>query len=352
MDFTTRRNAFIQLGHVLADFVSCYPQGKDNDTRHNLLRTALTEAGQYNPWFTEDNVLYALRGLSLELAEDHLDRWFKAYPELQKERENKRTVGVVMAGNIPMVGFHDLLCVVMSGHCIKGKCSSKDDKLLKAIVTILYEIEPHLQEYIILTDDFLKEYDAMIATGSNNSARYFEYYFRDVPHIIRKNRNAVAILNGNETSEQLHRLADDIFLYFGLGCRSVSKVYVPHGYDFGKLLPSFEHWHDIIFHHHYANNYEYNRAIYLVNRTPFLDNGFLLLKEDHAISSPVSVLYYETYQKEEDIQAKLQEQEDNIQCIVSDAWDNKVSVPFGKAQHPDVWDYADGIDTLRFLLNL
>lgn len=350
MEFSERLESFEHLGEFLKSFL----QGdiEDDTAQAAMLRYAIEEAGVINPWFTEKNVHTALSSIARQLEHNHLMRWMKAYPELRTRTFQEKIIGVVTAGNIPLVGFHDLLCVVLSGHRFLGKLSSRDDKLLKALVNILIQINPGMKEKISFTEEFLRGYDAVIATGSNNSARYFEYYFRKVPNIIRRNRNGIAILSGNEPQESLRRLADDIFLYFGLGCRSVSKIYVPRQYPVKQLFEAFAGWSEVIYHHHYANNYEYNRAIYLVNQVPHLDGGYLLMKEDPGLSSPVAVLYYEFYETPETLALNLQDKSELIQCIVSDFWPYTQPVPPGKAQFPDVWEYADGVDTVRFLLQL
>lgn len=345
-----RLNAFVQLGKFLRAYATA---GKSDDRESDaLLHHAIEEAGIINPWFTEKNIRMALSSLGRQLEEQNLHRWTASYPFPDHADQKPATVGVVTAGNIPLVGFHDFLCVLVSGHRFLGKLSSRDDKLLKTLASILLSIEPRFTGNIVFTDEFLRGYHAVIATGNNNSARYFEYYFRDVPHIIRKNRNGIAVLTGNETGEALERLAHDVFSYFGLGCRSVSKLYVPEGYNFSAFFEACQEWSEIIYHHHYANNYEYNKAVFLVNKIPHLDNGFLLVKEDSALASPVAVLYYEYYKDPVGLHEKLSGITEQIQCIVSDTWDKSPSVPFGKAQDPELWDYADGIDTLQFLLQL
>lgn len=343
-----RLNAFIQLGNFLRAFTTV---GKSNERELDaVLNQAIEEAGMINPWFTEKNVKMALSSLGRQLEEQNLYRWTASYSFHDHTLQKPATIGVVTAGNMPLVGFHDFLSVTVSGHKFLGKLSSRDDKLLKTLANILLSIEPRFAENIVFTDEFLRGYHAVIATGSNNSARYFEYYFRNVPHIIRKNRNGIAILTGNETKEALERLAHDVFSFFGLGCRNVSKLYVPEGYDFSAFFEACQGWREVIYHHHYANNYEYNKAVFLVNKIPHLDNGFLLVKEDSALASPVAVLYYEFYKEPATLHEKLRNITDQIQCIVSDTWDSSSSVPFGKAQEPELWDYADGIDTLQFLI--
>jgi hypothetical protein len=262
-------------------------------------------------------------------------------------------VGLILAGNLPLVGFHDVLCVLVSGNIAQIKASSQDARLIKYVLQLLTNIEPAFKErYQFL--ERLAGFDAIIATGSNNTSRYFEYYFSKVPHIIRKNRNSVALLTGQESKEQLYNLGKDIFDYYGLGCRNVSKMLVPQGYDFVPFFEAIEPHYTVAQHHKYHNNYDYNKAIYLVNRDKHFDNGFLLLKEDSRLASPLAVIFYEEYLDLIAAQQTLTELKDQIQCIVSAApiqTGNQV-VDFGQSQQPALWDYADGIDTLQFLLNL
>jgi hypothetical protein len=259
-------------------------------------------------------------------------------------------VGLILAGNIPMVGFHDVLCVLITGNVALIKASSQDARLIKYVLEMLIEIESSFKDQYYFVER-LENFEAIIATGSNNTSRYFEYYFGKVPHIIRKNRNSVALLTGNETKEQLSELGHDIFDYYGLGCRNVSKLMVPKGYNFNFFFESIETYQPIINHHKYNNNYDYNKSIYLVNSDKHFDNGFLLLKEDERLASPLAVLFYEYYDNLDSAQKLLEEQSDKIQCIVSTAplqVQNQV-VDFGKSQQPDLWDYADNIDTIEFL---
>jgi hypothetical protein len=256
-----------------------------------------------------------------------------------------------MAGNIPAVGFHDLLCVVLSGNIALLKLSSSDTASMMFLINKLYEFDPELKNIIIIAQR-LNDADALITTGSDNTAKHFEYYFATKPRIIRRNRTSVAVLNGNESRAELADLGNDIFQYFGLGCRNVSKFYVPVGYTFDKFYESIEYWGTIQLHHKYNNNYDYNKSIYLVNRIPHLDNGFLLLKEDNALVSPISVCFYETYENDAHLEQLLAESAEKIQCTVS--LDDRVlnSFRFGEAQVPKLEDFADGIDTMEFLINL
>lgn len=301
-----------------------------------------------NPWFTEENLKLALQGVSMHLNKTDLTKWASSY---QLATNVPKTVGLAMAGNIPLVGFHDLLCVLLSGHHAKIKLSSSDSILLPYLIKKLIDLEPEFDASIRF-DERLNLVDAVIATGSDNTARYFEYYFRNIPHIIRKNRSSCALLTGNETPSELTELGTDIFSYFGLGCRNISKLYLPKGYSVPTLFPTWEAFGQIIHHHKYANNYDYQKSILLVNKVPFLDNGFVLVKEDEGFVSPISILFYEYYETKEGLNQKLSIHRDKIQCIVSSQGWYQGSENFGKAQLPGLADYADNIDTLRFLEKL
>jgi len=255
-----------------------------------------------------------------------------------------------LAGNIPLVGFHDVICVLATGNIALIKMSSSDDKLLPTVLKQLVDFEPLLAEYIEYTDR-LKNFDAIIATGSNNSSRYFDYYFGKVPNIIRKNRNSIAILGGNESQSEIEALGNDIFDYFGLGCRNVSKIYIPKGYEMKKFFEPLEIYQPIINHFKYNNNYDYNKSIYLVNGVKHFDNGFLLVKEDSSFASPLSVLFYEEYDSIEDIEKLVDSEQAHIQCVVSgiDLQINRRKVSFGQSQYPKLWDYADDVNTIEFL---
>ena len=305
---------------------------------------------QYNAWFTAESVEHAVKAVGKMLNKADLQTWLSGYS--LKPHDPKR-IGLVLAGNIPLVGFHDVLCVLASGNFALIKASSQDARLITGVLKRLVAIEPAFEQQFGFADR-LKDFDAVIATGSNNTSRYFEYYFGKVPHIIRKNRNSVAVLTGNETTEQLFTLGHDIFDYFGLGCRNVSKLFVPIGYDFVPFFEAIEPYKNIINHHKYNNNYDYNKSIYLVNRDKHLDNGFLLVKEDKNMVSPLAVLFYEYYDTIADVEELLTEKSENIQCIVSGARLNVSNqvVDFGQSQQPALWDYADGIDTMDFLTKL
>lgn len=310
-------------------------------------------ANARNGWFTPENVLRSLDGLLNYLEPQGFAKWLENY-QTDLERINPRTVGVVMAGNIPMVGIHDWICVLVSGHRLKAKLSSNDSFLIRQLSAVLCEIEPRFAELIeLIEDDLLRPIDAVIATGSNHSARYFEYYFGKYPHIIRHNRHSCAVLNGQESREELLRLADDILAYYGLGCRSVSKIFVPKGYIFNDFMEATtEKARACLQNHKYANNYDYNKSIYLINQIPHFDNGFLMLTESSKLASPISVVYYEFYENKAEITTKLEAEAEQIQCVVSAGSWFAGSLELGTSQMPCIFDYADGVDTMRFLVNL
>ncbi|MCU0429003.1 MAG: acyl-CoA reductase [Cytophagaceae bacterium] len=302
-----------------------------------------------NRWFEETNVRFALEQTALMLRHQDLSHWMQQYPELPVSTPQK--IGVVMAGNIPLVGFHDALCVLASGHHLMAKLSSDDQVLMLFIFQKLFSLEPSLATKVSLVDK-INAADAVIATGSDNTAKHFEYYFANKPRIIRKNRVSVAILSGEESEDELHALGSDLFRYFGLGCRNVSKIFIPQEYDLSIFFRQIETWRPIIDHHKFNNNYEYNRAIYLLKNIQHLDNGFVILTETTDLVSPIAVIYVERYSDVQALQDYLQTQQQKLQCIVASGTFWPGATPFGKAQSPHVWEYADGIDTMKFLSSL
>lgn len=347
---TSLIKAFAGLGDSLRSAVSAL--GPDGDTS-GMLPEALAEwdhlLGQVhiqNPWYTRQQVLHAFAQWAGLLRQTVLDNWLKAYPE---NGPRQLTVGLVLAGNIPMVGFHDFLSVLITGNRALVKCPSNDSLLLPFLSARLTELEPSLSDRIRFTEGKLEGFDAVIATGSNNTSRYFEHYFASRPHIIRKNRNTVAVLTGKESESELRGLAEDVFRYFGMGCRSVSKLFVPKGYDFDPLFEAFYEFRGLIDHQKYANNYDYNKAVYLMSGADMLDNGFLLLKEDTGLGSPIGTLFYEPYESIEALSMRLGSEADALQCVVGPA-QLPGALPFGNSQQPGLADYADGVDTVAFLL--
>ena len=304
-------------------------------------------AANQNNWFTRESIENSFKAWGEALQPEKLKTWLRDY----NFKSHGKKVGLVLAGNIPLVGLHDVLSVIVSGNIACIKYSSQDTLLMKTVLNALIALEPGVK-MLIQEVDRLNDVDAVIATGSDNSARYFKHYFSKYPHIIRQNRVSVAIINGEEKTEDFEALGEDIFTYFGLGCRNVSKVYVPRDFDLPKLIGSMEKFSTTLDHHKYQNNYDYNKSIYLVNKEPHLDSGYFLMRESQELVSPISVLFYETYESEAEISLKLSSQLDKIQCMVSkDGW-YEGSLPFGTAQCPELWDYADGVDTLEFLSSL
>ncbi|UZO79694.1 acyl-CoA reductase [Aquimarina sp. ERC-38] len=349
MTLNERIEAFSALGTFLRQFeqpISAPDLNIPyNDEFYTQFDTIIKSTIHQNGWFTEENIRYALVQWGNLLTSENLRDWLVPYDLQESEL---KTIGIVMAGNIPLVGFHDFLCVLITGNKVKAKQSSDDMQLLPLICNYLKKIQPAFDTRIELTKDRLLGIDAVIATGSNNTARYFEYYFRDQPAIIRKNRNSIAILTGNETTEQLKALGEDIFRYYGLGCRSVSKLYVPEGYNFERFFTAIYDYHYLMDSAKYANNYDYNKAVYLMSNFKLLENGFLILKEDTSMSSSIASLFYEYYHDPEQLKRDLEKNQDSLQCIVSDI-PAIPSVAFGETQQPSLNDYADGIDVINFL---
>jgi len=353
MELENRIEAFARLGKFLRQFEIPDSNVKDtnrlNTKYFKQFESAIREANFHNPWFIEKFVRQAVTGIGRSLEKFKLQKWIEQYPELNNAKK-KISAGVIMAGNIPLVGFHDFLSVLISGNKFTGKLSSKDNILLPLISDILMEIYPGFRDSIQFTNKHISDHDMIIATGSTNTSRYFDFYFGNSPNIIRKNRNSVAILDGAETEQELKLLGDDIFRYFGLGCRSISKLYVPAGYDFNLFLSAIEPFVFLNNHSKYSNNYKYNRSILLMNQIIHKDNGFVLLKEEKSIASPIGVLHYQYYNKNELLIPHFEDNRDIIQCIVSGNPDFN-AIPPGKAQDPEVWEYADNIDTIEFLLS-
>lgn len=352
MTLSNRIEAFYQLGNLMRQFSNLPFEKNRNVLYHesffDKIETEIAMQVHRNAWFTIDNVVFAFKNWSNSLTLNNLEKWVKPYSINQNQ---PKTVGLIMAGNIPLVGFHDFLSVLITGHKALIKLSSNDAKLLPILAQYLVQIEPKFKDYIQFTEQKLEHFDAIIATGSNNSARYFEFYFGKYPHIIRKNRNSVAVLTGHETQNELALLGEDIFRYFGLGCRNVSKIYLPKNYDLNLLFNALYPYHTLLEYKKYSNNYDYNKAIYLMSLLPIHDNGFLVLKEDQHLSSPIATLFYEYYENLTDLQQHLNALQDQIQCIIGQI-DIPNSIPFGCTQKPTLSDYADGIDTLEFLLKL
>ncbi len=356
MNSINTKLSFVELGKFLSQY-TLDEQVHRTDVLHNDLyfekfKDLLSLSQSHNGWFTPEQVYFAVESWAKALREDNLNKWLSAYPfDCAQDDKTVKTIGLILAGNIPLVGFHDFLSVLITGHKVLVKASSNDQHLLAFLADYLISIEPKLSYYISFTDGKLENFDAIIATGSNNTARYFEFYFKDKPSIIRKNRNSVAVLNGNESHEDLVNLGEDIFRYFGLGCRNVSKLFVPKDYNFDAFFKAIYEYKDVIFYEKYSNNYDYNKAVFLMSNFKLLDNEFLTLKEDTSYASPISSVFYEYYEDIADLQKRLESESDQIQCVVSN---NLIpnSIPFGQTQQPKLWDYADNVDTLQFLISL
>lgn len=337
MEFNRRLKSFLELKVKLQNIPG------------TELNAVIEKAKIKNPWFTGDNIKFALAGIISMLSEDKLQHWTSRYDFSQNIPP--KSIGVIMAGNIPLVGFHDLLSVLISGHRLVAKLSSQDEILLPFVTEKLVETDENWKEKISFVDK-LQNFDAVIATGSDNTSRYFDYYFKDYPKIIRKNRTSAAVLHGDEKGEELRNLGEDIYRYFGLGCRNVSKIYLPQDFDIKVLLDPLNDWDFLSDSHKFVNNYNYNRAIYAMEQIPYFDNGFSIFTESEQLVAPTSVVYYQYYNNNEELENLINANEQKLQCVVSAGGWFPGSIEFGKAQVPEVWDYADNIDTVKFLLDI
>jgi hypothetical protein len=297
----------------------------------------------HNGWFTPVNVRQSLKTLGSILTPHGLEVWTQKYTYAKEPKK----VALIMAGNIPLVGFHDFLCVLLSGHIVVAKLSSDDKFLLPALIEQLIKLDSEIKERIVVTDGRIGNVDAVIATGSDNSVLYFDQYFGKYPHIFRRNRTSIAVLDGTETHEQLFQLGHDIFDYFGLGCRNVSHLLIPTDFDLNRFFEAIVPFGGIANHHKYANNYDYNKAVYLLNKVDLLDNNFVLLRETEELFSPLGMVHYHRYTSEEEVKVYLESNQEKIQAVVGNQY-----LPFGAAQRPSLEDYADRIDTMGFLEKL
>lgn len=343
MSLEQKIKALAAVGNILYQFV----QNENKNTPTFLeFKNIIRHAEIKNPWFTKKNILYALEYWGHTLTYENISDWMSRYKSV--EAASSKTIGLILAGNIPMVGLHDCICVLMAGHKAQIKLSSKDDVLIPFILNVWKEFYEDLNFKFVQK---LGNYDAVITTGSNNTAKYFEYYFKDIPHIIRKNRTSLAILNGNESKEDLKNLGKDVFTYFGLGCRNVTQLFIPENYDLNLIFESFFPYQDVINHNKYANNYDYNKAIYLMNEDKFWDNNFIILKESDSLYSPIGVVFYRRYNDLATLENYISQNTDKIQCIVSSINSDKfLTTSFGETQNPKLYEYADGIDSMNFLL--
>ena len=358
MTLETKKSVFVELGKFLSQFSENETTRKEsvlhNDLFFDDFEKLIHLSQSHNGWYTPEQVCFSLQSWAAALTQDNIDQWLSAYTDEFAKRSADgvsadKTVALILAGNIPLVGFHDFLSVLITGNKALIKTSSNDQYLLPFLAKYIIAVNPEFENRITFVEGKLENFDMVIATGSNNTARYFEYYFKDKPSIIRKNRNSVAVLNGKETSENLEALGEDIFRYFGLGCRNVSKLFVPAAYSFDGFFQAMFKYQDVIHYEKYANNYDYNKAVFLMSNFKLLDNGFLTIKEDQSYASPISSVFYEFYDNAEDLQNRLEADAEQIQCIVSNNL-MRNSIPFGQTQNPQLWDYADNVDTITFLL--
>lgn len=348
MNLQQRISTFVLLGKIfnLASINQSWP-GFDcglTETEYNGFLATKELAQIQNQWFSQQNIDRALAGLAKMMASADLDEWVGHYTI--SDDLDERSVGIIMAGNIPLVGFHDMLSALLLGKRVKAKLSSDDTALMTGAIKVLHLLNDELGSRVEVVEGKMTDYQAVIATGSNNSARYFEQYFGHVPLLIRKNRTSVAVISGNESEDELKALGDDIFTYFGLGCRNVSRIFMPQDFNVDRFFNAMMPWSDVVNHHKYANNYDYNKAVWLLNNENLLDNGFMLLKEDSDLYAPTAAVYYSRYKDRAEVDAYFVEKKDELQCVVGDN-----HIPFGQAQNPKVWDYADGVDTIKWLIS-
>jgi hypothetical protein len=352
MTLETKKSVFVELGKFLSQFSENNtlknPAVLHNETFFDAFVDLIKLSQSHNGWYTPENVYFSIQSWAEALTGENLNQWLSSYTISVQE---PKKIALILAGNIPLVGFHDFLSVLITGNTVLVKTSSNDQHLLPFLAKYIIAVQPELAQNITFVEGKLENFDAVIATGSNNTARYFEYYFKDKPSIIRKSRNSVAVLTGNETKEQLTALGEDIFRYFGLGCRNVSKLFVPKGYSFVPFFESIFVYQDVIHYEKYANNYDYNKAVFLMSNFKLLDNGFLTLKEDQSHASPISSVFYEFYDDISELKTRLQSENELLQCIVADETIEN-SVSFGQTQNPRLWNYADNIDTISFLLTI
>lgn len=344
MKAVERIGVFKQLGYELRMVLDKESPSRQSGILEDLCHSAVI----HNAWFSEDNVIHRMKEMVAQLDESTMDKWMKRYQ--LPDKFSDKTIGVIAAGNIPAAGYDDFVQVLLAGHNYMGKLSSDDKIILPVIAQLIADIDTRMSNRISFTEGRLGKIDAVIATGSNNSSRYFEYYFGKYPYVIRKNRNSVAVLDGTETNEELSNLGEDIFRYFGLGCRNVTKLYVPKDYKFDPLYEAIFHWSTRLMQNRkYMNNYEYNRTIYMLNNEKMLDNNFMVVKQDTGTASPPGVLFFQEYDSLEEVKTRLNNDREQIQCVVSKLPLENAVMP-GNAQKPNPWDYADGVDTLDFLL--
>ena len=346
-DFKERLIAFSELGTLFKENVD-KKENKKFPEWDTVLEKTLIESHSYNSWFTIDNLKLSLKNWSNSLQENIISDWLSKY---NIEDKSSKKIAIIMAGNIPAVGFHDLLCSLLLNFDCIVKLSSEDKLLIPFIVKFLESRNQKLKNKVTFESDKLKDFDGVIATGNNNSHRYFDYYFSKYPNLLRKTRHSIAVLDGKESDKDLSDLSNDIFNYFGLGCRSVSKVFIPYGYDLDLLFNAFFRHKEVVNHNKYVNNFDYNKAVYLMSKEKFIENGFIILKEESKLGSPIGCLFYEFYNDKKEITKLINNNSDSIQCVVSNINFN-TNIKFGQTQCPNISDYADNNDTIKFLLKI
>ena len=346
-DFKERLIAFSELGTLFKENVD-KKENKKFPEWDTVLEKTLIESHSYNSWFTIDNLKLSLKNWSNSLQENIISDWLSKY---NIEDKSSKKIAIIMAGNIPAVGFHDLLCSLLLNFDCIVKLSSEDKLLIPFIVKFLESRNEKLKNKVTFESEKLKDFDGVIATGNNNSHRYFDYYFSKYPNLLRKTRHSIAVLDGKESDNDLSELSNDIFNYFGLGCRSVSKVFIPYGYDLDLLFNVFFRHKEVVNHNKYVNNFDYNKAVYLMSKEKFIENGFIILKEESKLGSPIGCLFYEFYNDKKEITKLINNNSDSIQCVVSNINFN-TNIKFGQTQCPNISDYADNNDTIKFLLKI
>jgi hypothetical protein len=348
MNLAEKNKILSNLGNILTRLGNAKPwTGYElgiNEAEYVRLEELVKIVHIYNGWFKEEQVRKSFLSIGSWLKEDVLEKWERNYPI--KPNSDKK-VGIIMAGNIPLVGFHDFISVFLAGHKSIIKLSSDDKHLLPALLQTMSLFNESIMDWVEITEAPMKDFDAVIATGSNNSARYFESYFAKYPHIIRKNRTSIAVLTGDETKAEIAELGKDIFDFFGLGCRNVSQIWIPEDFEINRFYEGIYDFNQIVNHNKYANNYDYNKAVMLMNLEAILDNGFLLIKEDKSLNSPLAVVHYVRYKNEAEVTDFIDENQDGIQAIIGRDY-----IPFGQGQCPLISDYADGVDTMKFLTSI
>jgi hypothetical protein len=341
-----KKAPLVQLGEFLSNFIesNSWPglQCGVNQTEFEKFQISVEKAFLNNSWFSPKMIHLSLESWSKNLTQDNIEKWVSKY-EISKTID--KNVLIICAGNLPLVGLHDVICCVLLNLNTQVKLSKNDDILIPAILNILYLFDSEIKNKVKICDEKPHNYNSVIATGSNNSNRYFEYYFGKIPHIFRKNRTSIAVIDSKVSDKELNNLSHDILQYYGLGCRSVTKLYLPENFSIDRIYNCVFNYKDLANHNKYMNNYDYNRSIFLLGKKLFFDNGFLILKEDKSLFSPISVVNFEYYSSLETLEKELDVLSNEIQCRVGAG-----GIPLGMAQKPDVWDYADGIDTIDFLI--